>query len=470
MGTIWVKEFTGGLDTRRLPETTPGGVLIVARDGHITRGGEFEKRAAFVKYATLPAGTKNLAAKPTGLVVFGEGPAPSALPVGVTYQRLVHATTPATPLRRVLSYDLYAGKIYAVAEFGDGALYHYLDGALVTSWQTLGYARGTFARTAGKKMYSVAGPNAHFSKVGDPTDFDPASVGAGFIDMSAETSGAETLRAVAKYQNYLVFFAEETTQTWFMDPDPTLNRLVQVLNNTGTVAPRSVTQFGDSDVFYLAASGLRSLKARDASNAAATTDIGVSIDSLIVSDLEATTLSERDAVTGLIEPNSGRFWLSIKGRIFVFSFFSGAKVSAWSTYEPGFTVEDMLPFHRKVYLRSGDDIYVYGGTGASLTYDATQAEAWLPYLDANKPTEAKRWMGVDAACTGDWEVRAGMDPTDLGASDKLATISETTFNLQKIDTVGNSTHLSLRFKSTSDGPAVLSSAVLHYEGDDGDKD
>ncbi len=39
MALIHVKEFLGGLDTRRMPETTPGGVLIEAVDCHITAGG-----------------------------------------------------------------------------------------------------------------------------------------------------------------------------------------------------------------------------------------------------------------------------------------------------------------------------------------------------------------------------------------------------------------------------------------------
>src|SRR5206468_3229300 len=61
MGSIWVKEFTGGLDTRRLPETSPGGTLVKAIDGHINRGGEFEQRAAFVPVFPLPKGTVGLA-------------------------------------------------------------------------------------------------------------------------------------------------------------------------------------------------------------------------------------------------------------------------------------------------------------------------------------------------------------------------------------------------------------------------
>ena len=86
MGVIWVKEFTGGLDTRRLPETTPAGVMIRAKDGHVTRGGEFEKRAAFVPTFSLPAGTIGLAHTRTGLVVFGHAASPT-MPSGVAYQR-----------------------------------------------------------------------------------------------------------------------------------------------------------------------------------------------------------------------------------------------------------------------------------------------------------------------------------------------------------------------------------------------
>ena len=47
MSTIWVRDFKGGIDARRLPETTEN-PLIRGVDGHITRGGEFEKRKAFV--------------------------------------------------------------------------------------------------------------------------------------------------------------------------------------------------------------------------------------------------------------------------------------------------------------------------------------------------------------------------------------------------------------------------------------
>lgn len=574
MGEIWVREFTGGLDTRRMPETTSGGVLIQATDGHITRGGEFEKRAALVPQYVLPDGTVGLAYTRLGIFVFGSGAAP-ALPPGVSYQRLQHPDGVST-LIDVPSFDLYKGKIYAVGEFSDGSRQHYYDGVLVADWVD-GRARatfrvtagasgssisgitvngiaiisssvnwstsnattataiaaaintatsspeytaiavadqvvilaanagaaengkvvivtlvsgfgitpadgiamasgtdltdtfepGTFVRTIGSKMYSVSGPNMHFSGIQLPTGWTTDNVGAGFIDMSSQASGSEELKALAKYQNNVAVFAETIIQIWYVDPDPSLNRQSQVLNNTGTGSPLSVTQFGDNDLFYLNESGLRSLRARDASNAASTTDIGVPVDTLVIDTLSNLSADERERVVGLIEPRDGRFWLCMKDKIFVFSFFSGAKVSAWSVYNPGFSVEQAIVFGRRVYLRSGNTIYVYGGLGNDAVYDDTEAVAQTPYLDADKPWLPKNFAGFDMAATGEWKVFVAMNPNNLAAQDAVGTISDvianTTFNDGKIPGGGSSTHFSLIFKSQNDGAAKLGSCVIHYE-------
>jgi hypothetical protein len=579
---VWIKEFTGGLDTRRMPETTAGGVLVKAVNGHVSRGGEFEKRAAFVPEYTLPAGTVGMAAGATSIYVFGHTTAPGGLPSGVTYQRLQHSDG-VTALSKILSYDLYASKLYVVGLFADGAIFHFYDGVRVTNWydgrarasfQVTGgvgtstltaltvngvsiiggtitwttsnentaaliaasinsttsspdytatavgaqvnilaatagaasngfavgytvasgmtitpasgfllangsdtpsgtYQPGSFVKTVSKKMYSTSGSVLHFSGIAAPTKWTTDNVGAGFIDMASETSGAEQLQAVGKYQSNIAVFAERTIIIEYIDPDPTLNRQIQVLNNTGTLSPKSVTQFGDSDLFYLDESGLRSLKARDSSNAAATTDIGVPIDTLVIDKLSEITLDERANVIGLIEPRDGRFWLAIKDTIFVFSFFNGAKVSAWSTYIPSvvvggdevvFPIDDMVVFRRRVYIRSGNTIYVYGGLSSTVEYDATVADAWLPYLDANAPTRKKNFTGIDAALEGSWNVYVAMDPTNEDAEDKVATVYETTFRDGRLPGIGDATHISLRFRSTGDGPAKVSSAVIHYEG------
>lgn len=695
MGQIWVKEFTGGLDTRRMAETTPGGVLIQASDGHISRGGEFECRAAFVSAYDLPAGTIGLAYTRTGLVVFGDIAEPT-MPSGVSYQRLQHPDG-VTQLVDVPSFDLYKGKIYAVGTFANGSRHHFYDGVRVEDWfdgrarasfrvtaggeqpavgavgsftvtggtvgvsneissvtvnsvtvtsaavahtgdnattataiadninahtstpnytaetdgaivyitaETTGtgsngfvivatvggdatvgsetaladgaiagtstlsaitvdgkdiifstiewttsnedtaeavaeaintaatspeytalangdqvvilaadqgtaengkvvlvttelgfgitpsediemegggaeadtFEPGTFVRTLGSKVYSPSGPTLHFSGIQIPTGWTTDNVGAGFIDMSSYASGSEEVKAVAKYQSNIAVFSETNIQIWYVDPDPALNRQSQELNNTGTASPRSVTQFGDNDLFYLSESGLRSLRARDSSNAASTTDIGVPVDTLITAALADLTTAEREKVFGLIEPGEGRFWLIIKEKIFVFSFFNGAKVSAWSTYNTtcegvAFEVEEAVVFGRRVFLRSGDTIYVYGGLGSELTYDDTEAVAQIPYLDADTPWLQKFLDGIDVAAQGTWKIYIAMNPNNLEAQDSIGvvadTIADTTFNEGRIPAQGKSSHFSLIFKKQSDGYARLGSCVLHFTTDEG---
>lgn len=809
MGTIWIREFVGGLDTRRMPETTTGGVLIRATDGHINRGGEFEQRPAFVPEYDLPEGdTVGMAAGKNSIYVFGHE-APPTLPSGVSYQRLQHPDG-TTALVDVPSYDLYAGKIYCVGEFADGSRYHFYDGVRVPDWfdgrarasfrvtggvdtvataatgsftvtggtssagvnklsaltvdgvaiigaavdhtgnnsttataiasainshgsspdysaaavgavvtitaavtgtaangkiiavtnggdfthgsivhmngglitqnsvlsdltvdgvsilngpvlwdtsnsataeaiaesintassspdytatsvedtvnivadaigsaangrvvvftladdfvvdpeedlaladgsdttaavaasgsftvatgtsgasnkvsnivingvaiidteipwatshtvtaaniaaeinsfastpnytatsdgavvtvtavttgddingqsivVTVGgnvtvtnvlamaggqdaettFVPGTFVKTIGSRMHSVSGPNEHFSGIREPTKWTTDTVGAGFIDMSTQASGSENLTALAKYQQFVAVFAGRCIQIWYFDSDPSLNEQKQVLHNTGTESPRSVTQFGDNDLFYADESGLRSLRARDASNAAATTDIGVPVDTLIVEQLNSLSTEERQRVIGLIEPRDGRFWLIMLDMIFVFSFFSGAKVSAWSTYTPStriddetetFEVEDAVVFRRRVYLRSGDTIYVFGGLGEATEHDETEAEAWVPYLDGDRPAQKKKLTGVDIACEGQWEVRAAMNPTDLDASDLIGIFTQTSYAEPKSGGQGDFTHISLRFKSQGVGPHKLGAAVIHHDLDDED--
>lgn len=688
MGSVWVKEFIGGLDTRKLPETTPGGVLTLFENGHITRGGEIEQRAAFVLKYQLPAGTISMAYDAFGIVVFGSGADPG-VPVGVAYQQLQHPDT-VTPLTKVLSFDRFSGKVYAVGLFSDGSRFHFYDGARVLDWydgrarasfriasggsttataavgffditggsvgsgnqiddvmvagvsimtgpvvfttdavttaslvaaainslvsapdytasatgarvyitavvagaaangrvvdpdasgtvttgnqqalaggadaeaasiasiringvlitggpvpwttdstqlasdvasaingftsnpdyeatsvgdavnitaavagtdpngrpvqfSTTGaivlspatglvmlggsatantFQPGAFVKTIGTKMHSTSESNEFFSGIGEPTKWTTDTTGAGFIDMSSYDSGSEKLTALAKYQDLVAVFADRTTQLWYMDPDPTLNKISQTLNNTGTTSPRSVTQFGDSDLFYLDESGIRSLKARYAANSAATSDVGVAVDTLVTEALADLSIDDRIDIIGVIEPRDGRFWLSMLDQIFVLSFFSSGKVSAWSLYKPGFVVTDMFVFDRKVYLRTGDQIYIYGGDGPRPVYDDTEVTAWMPYLDADVPAQQKEWTAVDLACRGTWEIRLAMMVTDTNASDVGAIVTETTYNENTIGSIGTSSHISLRLRSTGrpadGGPAKVGAAVIHYMGD-----
>ena len=380
---------------------------------------------------------------------------------------------------------VWANGLAVVPTYTNGFTTSITGGSVLASGADLApatqYLPGEFVKTIGSKEYALSGSVMHFSMIADPTKWtDPATnTGAGFVDMSQEASGSEELMALAKYQNYVAVFSRTNIQIWYTDPDPDLNKQSQVLSNTGTRSPHSVCQFGDNDIYYLDESGVRSLRARDSSNSAATTDVGILIDPLVIAKLQTMTFGERLKVFGVIEPTDGRFWLTMGDLIFVFSYFSGAKVSAWSTYIPSVPgtdatggemdttihVDEAIVFRRRVYIRSGDAIYCYGGEDATLQYDRTEARMQTPFLDANAPAKEKSYHGWDAAVRGVWEVGASLDPTNMNAVDLLGVIDETTFPHNRMPFNAQSSHVSLRFRTRSALAAKVGNGLIHFTSD-----
>ena len=72
MAYILVEDFRAGLDTRRTEITSVPGSARTLTNCHVSRGGEIEKRKAFVTYATLPAGTHGLAAAGDRFLFLGQ--------------------------------------------------------------------------------------------------------------------------------------------------------------------------------------------------------------------------------------------------------------------------------------------------------------------------------------------------------------------------------------------------------------
>src|SRR5260221_10647807 len=94
-----IADFRGGLDARKFRLNLPPGTLTDLVNGHITQGGEIEKRKAFVRLVnpdagvttSLPAGTFGQQETSTGLVVFASDDlSASTFPTGFSYQRLQH--------------------------------------------------------------------------------------------------------------------------------------------------------------------------------------------------------------------------------------------------------------------------------------------------------------------------------------------------------------------------------------------
>lgn len=580
MAFIFVNAFKSGLDARRSRITAQQGSLSVGNNIHINRGGEVEKRKAFVPFASLPPDqTKGLWATKNGIYVFGSDATPS-VPGPVRYQRLVAPGNHS--LSEILSVDTYNGVPYVVARFSDGNVHHFYNGVRVTDWDTIApnisdidtlgqslaslvstdaavdatydvttnkitilasknntpftlsasvrnvnggssnYAvveitqsataslpqiatvgflggfipsfdaneswevivnntpyritpsasgTGTSARTFRGKVYATVQGTLYFSDVNNPTRWTTTftnSAGkkedtfAGFESLSSQTGGAETIVTTAPYQGFLAVFARRSTQIWqVVAGDPSDNLPKQILDNVGSIAPRSAMNFGEMDVFFLSDTGVRSLRARDSSNAAVVFDVGTAVDPLVIEQMNNLTEPEVMRACGVIEPREGRYMLAIGNKIFVYSFFPASSISAWTTYEPGFVVEDWAVYGNQLLCRSGDEIYIYGGANGNV-YDNCLAEVELSWLSADRPGNKKKFKGIDIGCDGSWTVSYSTDPT----TDSYAlagSVGLSNFHLPNFRIGASGTHIGLKLTSNDSKPARISSAVVHFD-------
>lgn len=574
-----ISDFRLGMDRRKSRLSGIPGSLWTLQNALINRGGEIERAKKFVSTYALPASqTFGMAALGTALYVFGSVATP-AVPAGVNYQRLQHPDG-ATAMIKVLSRDNAQGKLYVVAQFADGTVHHFYDGALVKDWdagrvrgymvdttgiaahlavlinasgvnftatalgptvtvtnttknndfaialtatnggtiddQTLtsavvtaasagvskvvditvggtfdpgdkfslnfdtgskqeffGYAGtpdpiGTLAFAYKSKVYSPGGSLMNFSGVLHPEAWQRSSntiPGAGFINVASQDGGSASITGVEIYEGNMAIFGELSVQVWNMSDDPASNALVQNLRNTGTRSPRSVKSYGSLDVFYLATSGIRSLRARTATSVAFASDMGSPIDQFVQAQVK--TLSDAKIANAVseIEPLDERYWLAVDGRLYVFSYFPSAEISAWGYVEPGFTVDDLARTRDQFFVRSGDTIYLYGGSDGQQYPGANEQIVLVetPFFDKQAVSTKASLEGFDFGATNTWDIWIATDPTNdqllLGAG----TVTGTTFRGEDFPIEDVTTHVAFRMQCSRAGNAKITNVSFGYE-------
>lgn len=320
------------------------------------------------------------------------------------------------------------------------------------------------------KIYALAGEIVYFCAVDDPLTWRANVNGAGFINTATREAGSLDLIGAGKYQGNIAFFSYNAVQIWTLDEDPLRNVPLDTLQNTGSVAGGSIQAYGNNDTFYLARSGLRSLRARDSSDSAFVSDVGNAIDTLLLSEMADLTEDELADAQAIIEPVDGRYWLSLGDKLYVLSSFPGAKIAAWSWYETGFAIDLMSVDSGKVYVRSGDTIYLYGGdTGRE--YDASagdnyEVEVGAPFYGTTRGADDKTLTAYDAAVEGTWTVEVLVDPRDENRKVTLGEISEITFPNKAHMANGYGTHYAPLLTCATPGAAKVISFTLHYENEE----
>lgn len=577
MAYIIVEDFKLGMDRRRKRIAGTPGSLWTLVNGHISRGGDIERRKVFVEQYSVP-GTKGLAAIHSQLYVFGSAIDPGVA-AGLTYQRLQHPDG-STGLARVLAAEAFDGKMYAAAEFADGSIHHYYDGTRIEDWdsvaadiadnhevatalavkidavdgfsafvagnavtimadavdtpftltasavnggsvndQTAGVTTvqspsaaaaqissveigGTFetadrftitldgtdysipgaaagtgvsAQTFRSKVYSVVRSLLYFSALNDPTQWfiageETPPLGAGFINMGNQADGAEELIATAVYQGLLAIFARNSVQIWTIVEDEDSNAYSQTLSNTGTRAPRSVLSYGNNDVFYLHDSGVRSIRARDTTNTAYVTDAGTALDTFLQQYMATLSETQIAQAVAIMEPQDNRYWLALGQRIFVFSYFPGSKITAWSYYDVaddiGADITEFARIGRRIFARAGDMVYVYGGLDGATYPDADVAPLIVetPFLSGKTPATIKNILGFDAAFDGTFDVRLLPAPNNEAVELRIGVLEGITFNAERDAIEVETAVAALKFTSKNDGQAGLANFALHYDG------
>jgi hypothetical protein len=462
MAYLVANDFNLGLDLRKSAVTAPPSSFRELEDCVINAGGEIEKRKAFELLTTVSGldTIGGIAGDNDKFFVFTRTGA-TTTPVAITGPLYSLGLDVAAEIDRIDSYQAWASGYVVSGDVDDDQLTRriYYNGVLVADADAYNWR----ARVYQGKVYGVNGQLLNFSALNDPSNYDFAAEpenGSSFINVSAADQFTGEIVSLDRFYNYMAVFGVNDIQIWQMDPDPQLNRLVQTVGNSGLIAPRAHAQYSSGDVLYVSRSGIRSLKARDASNYAVTADVGSPVDKFVTQWLRDNLSGFRYPLKAVVEPESGAFWLVMNQQILVFSFYPTSKVTAWSRFNLPFPVDDIAVNREQLAVRSGDDIYLYGGLSGS-GYDNTEAVILTPFLDGKAPATWKQFEGLDLGCEGTWSVRYNVNP-NADALVQTSTVNGSTFHLDKIPAQAAGTHIQLEFRCSDPLRSVLSSYIVHY--------
>lgn len=342
-----------------------------------------------------------------------------------------------------------------------------------TAYKTTALAAGmgTSVFIQKNRVWSTARSQWRYCKLNDATVWSTLASSAtdpGFVNMSSQSGGNETLLTTTDYQGYAAVFSANTIRLWSTDTDPSNLEDFQPLRNTGTVAPRSVVPYANNDVFYLSVSGIRTLRARDSSNAAYSSDVGNAIDPYLREILATLTPHQVSRAIGMIEPEDGRYWLAVGSYIFVLSYFPGSKISAWSVYTldeiDGADVSDMIRADGLAYLRSGNTVYVYGGERGD-TYpgdDEVTVTVKSPFMSAQAAATDKKQEAADFIGVNEWRVQLALNPNEEDELIDAGRIRKISVSRPQISVVGQSPVFAYELVNTRGGAATVSQIAIHF--------
>jgi hypothetical protein len=356
------------------------------------------------------------------------------------------------------------------------------------------------AMAYGDRVFISVGDRVYISGIEEPTGWEPRYAGYGFITASGQRSESLEVKGTGIYGKKLVVFSRNTTQLWQIDPNPENFVLLQVLDNTGTISGASIVSYGELDLFFLSDTGIRSIRAREYVDLVNVKDVGTPIDAVLQPILASLTDEQKAKCVASYSPVDGRYWVSIKDVVYVFSHYPGSKIAAWSTYKYYVTPTDIASFETRtvdfavkggaLYIRARTDapyptegyrviydhLYSYytaryyeNSYSSLITTHATPTTIVLPFFDVKKPATRKLWTGINLIGTGSWKVYIGDDPANSSSFREVAVttaLTLSTINKGQLPISFTGTHLIVKLVHESKELATIAAVIIHYrEGD-----
>lgn len=338
-----------------------------------------------------------------------------------------------------------------------------------TEYKTSGFGSATALSLFVQKqrVWCPIGSLFRYCKLNDPMDWtDPsASSGAGFINLSSQSDGALDLVGAAEYNGKCAIFSRSVIVVYTLAADAQNIAVSQTLENTGTMAARSVVTYGANDAYYLDDTGIRSLRSRDGYDAAYASDVGSAIDPFIQGLMAGTVNRDLVKAKSVIEGTDGRFFMSMGDKIIVLSYFPASKITAWSYIDFEQTIDELVRSDRDLYLRTGDTIYTYGGEDGNTYPDAGEFPvlAVTPFVSANDPAAKKQLKSYDHIASNVWRVEALVDPNDTTKTVDLGRVTGVTNNDMAAWWPGYTSLFALQYTCDSAGYASLSATANHFD-------
>lgn len=328
-------------------------------------------------------------------------------------------------------------------------------------------AMGVSAFVHKERIWSPANSLWRYCKLTDPTDWTDAdaSSGAGFINVSSDSEGTERLVGACAYGTQAAVASRNNIWLYNLSTDAEEFSFAQAIENTGSLASRAMIGYGNLDVFYLDDSGIRSLKAKQLSSDAYADDVGAAIDPFLQEHLDTLTDGEVSRAVAAMEPRDRRYWLAVGNRIYVYSNFPRSEIAAWTFYEPGFSVTDFARVNKKMYCRSGDFIYAYGGLSGTETPEDDELipSVSLPFVTGRVPVKFNL-KGFDLGATGNWTVDLLVDPDNENSDISVGTCTGCTFPDGDITIPGRTTHVAVNLTGVGAGDMSICNLAIYHDG------